>query len=187
MRTTRGNILAALLIGAIGLSSVAQARNVAGLNLPEQVQVAGRDLSLNGAAVQKLFIFKVYAVGLYLENKTADAREAIRSDEAKRIHLHVMHNASKSQISDALVNGMRKSGADMDALAERVEELKRQIPDVRGGEDLVITYVPGVGTELRGRGIQVTVRGKDFADALFGTWLGADPGVRRVREGLLGH
>lgn len=176
-------VLLGLLTAAAPL--VAEARVVAGAQLPEQVEVAGRELLLNGAAVQKVFVFKVYAVGLYLENPTRDPNRALEADEAKRIHLRVLRNASRNQIADALRSGMRKSGADMAALEARIQQLTRNIPDVRAGQELLITYVPGVGTELTGGEHKVTIPGKDFADALFATWLGADPGVRNVRRGLL--
>jgi hypothetical protein len=163
----------------------AEARLVAGKEIPDQIEVAGRELVLNGAAVQKVFVFKVYAVGLYLENPTRDPGQALKADEAKRIHLRVLRSASRKQIADALRNGMQKSGADMAALEERIQQLARNIPDVRAGQELLITYVPGVGTELSGQGRKVTIPGKDFAEALFATWLGSDPGVRSVRRGLL--
>lgn len=176
-----------MLVGAWLLaSSTADARSIAGAQLPEQVTVAGRELVLNGAAVQKLFIFKVYSVALYLENPTNDALQAMRSNEVKRIHLRVLHSASSKQIVGALRNGMKKAGGDMHALEGRLQQVTRQIPDVRAGQVLLITYLPGQGTELRTGGTRMVVPGKDFAEALFGTWLGPDPGVRRVREGLLG-
>lgn len=176
-----------ILALALLWAPAAQARVIAGTDLPDQATVAGKTLQLNGAAVQKVFIFKLYAVGLYLEQPTNDAEEAIQSDQTKRIQLHALHTAPKKEVAKALRSGMASSGADMAALEERILQLERSLEDVRAGHTLVITYVPGVGTELTGGDKKVTIAGKDFADALFSTWLGNDPGIKNVRKGLLGQ
>lgn len=183
----RKSLFAAIAVLGVALVPFnADARVVGGTRFPEEVRIGGRELVLNGAAVQKVLVFKVYAVGLYLENPTENPQEALAADNAKRIHLRVLRNASSDQIVGALRDGIEKSGADMAALESRLEQVNEAIPDVKKGEVLYITYLPGLGTELRGRTTRVVIKGADFAKALFSTWLGADPGVEKIRDELLG-
>lgn len=50
------------------------------------------------------------------------------------------------------------------------------LKDVQKGEDLVITYTPGVGLEVGGDASGgVFIPGKHFADALFSVWLDSHP------------
>lgn len=184
-QNTRLGLAAAL--GFALVASSAQARVVAGKELPDQTTVGGKTLQLNGTAVQKLFVFKIYAVGLYLEQPTNDPGQALESDQTKRIRVHVLKNAPKNTVVKALRDGMEKSGADMAALEPRIQQLERSLEDVRAGHTLDVTYIPGVGTELTGGGKKMIIEGKDFADALFANWLGDDPGIRKVREGLVGQ
>ena len=51
---------------------------------------------------------------------------------------------------------------------------------------LDFTYVPGAGTVVRGQGKEITIQGKDFADALFSAWLGPKPVNADLKHELLG-
>lgn len=154
---------------------------------PPEVEVGSKTLNLNGAAVMRKFVFDVYAVSLYLEQPTHDGREAMRSDQEKQIHLKMLRSASSDQIAGALREGIRAGGADLTGLQERIETLLGAIPDLHSGDTLDITYVPGAGTTLSRGKRGMTLPGKDFADALFSVWLGADPKMARVKAGLLGR
>jgi hypothetical protein len=60
------------------------------------------------------------------------------------------------------------------------------VPNVAEGDDMVMTYVPGKGTVVSVKGLEKgTIEGKDFADALFTVWLGADPVQENLKADLL--
>jgi len=49
------------------------------------------------------------------------------------------------------------------------------------------TYLPGAGVSVEVQGAtKGTIPGADFAEALFGIWLGASPPNPGLKEGLLG-
>jgi hypothetical protein len=169
------------------MATVSQARVLAGQEIPDQLALEGKNLKLNGAAVQKKFIFQIYAVALYLENPTRNARQAIESDQVKRIHMKMLRNAKKEQVADALRSGVQSNTKDLNPLRERLDKLLAELPDVKAGDEIFITYVPGKGTELTSpqkKGLLIP--GKDFADALLGIWLGQSNGIARIRRGLMG-
>ena len=147
----------------------------------------GRQLSLNGEAVMRKFIFDLYVVSLYLEQPTGDGQLALGTDRCKRIRLKLLRNASSAQMGGALKEGLKAGGADLRGLDGRIETLLAAIPDLRAGDTLDITYVPGVGTTFSRGEKQITLPGKDFSDALFSVWLGKDPKAAKVKAGLLGH
>jgi hypothetical protein len=61
------------------------------------------------------------------------------------------------------------------------------VPDLKDGETMSFTYVPGKGTTLSHNGKDLlTVEGKDYADAIFLLWLGPKPPSEDLKKGLLG-
>src|SRR5438270_5066129 len=128
-------------------------REVAGVVMSETVPAAGKTLRLNGMGLRTKLIFKVYVAGLYLENPTRDAATAIASDQVKRVDLRVLRNLSHSQVTEAIVEGFEKnSRAQLPALKARLDRFATMIPDVRDGERLTLTYVPGKGTIVNVKG-----------------------------------
>jgi len=80
-----------------------QGRELSGVNMPEEVSIAGRELRLNGMGVRKEKVFfKVDVVGLYLEQPTSDPTVAIRTDEAKRIVISMLRDVSREMFVQAV-------------------------------------------------------------------------------------
>jgi hypothetical protein len=181
----KSTLVALLLSSSLALPT--HARMVSGIPLSETIEVDGTPLALNGAALQKVLMFKLYTVGLYLEEPTADASKAIGSDQVKHLRLHVLHSLSKKQISGAIRDGfVREAAGGLPALQDRLQQLLGSLRDVEKGEELHLTYVPGTGTTIETAGERTVIAGKDFADALFAIWLGANTDVPKVKKGLLG-
>jgi hypothetical protein len=70
-----------------------------------------------------------------------------------------------------------------------LDQLSAGLADVKEGNVMTVTYVPGKGTTVAIQGgPSVTVAGKTFADALFRNWLGGDPADSGLKESMLnGH
>jgi hypothetical protein len=181
--------LSALVVSlTLALPAFAKEKEVAGVKFPETVSVEGKELKLNGAGLRTKAIFKVYAAALYLENTTKDAAQVISSDQTKRVRMVMLRDLEKAKITDAISDGIEKNNkAAMPALKERLDKLKGTVPDLKKGDDLTITYIPGTGTQVQSKsGEALTLEGKDFADALFGVWLGAKPVDGDLKDGMLG-
>ena len=167
--------------------TMAYAREVAGVRLPEVVSVAGKEIQLNGVGVRRRAIFfKVYVVGLYLEKPTTDARVAIASDEAKCIFISMQRDVSRDKFIHAVETAiMLNSGPSMATLRARLDLLEHALPALKKGDVLDFTYLPGSGTLMRCHGQELTIQGKDFADALFSAWLGPKPVNSALKRELL--
>ena len=180
----KGFVCCAAVLGITGT----QAREVSGVTMPEDVNVPGAKLRLNGMGVRhEMAFFKGYVIALYLEKPTADANLAIHGDEAKRVVITMLRNVSREMFVQAIESGiMRNSGAEMPALRARLDLLEHAVPDLKKGDVVDLTWVPGAGTLVRGQGRNMTIPGKDFADALFAVWLGPKPVEVPLKHELLG-
>jgi hypothetical protein len=177
----------AMLLGLISPLLV-QAKEVAGVSLPETTPVDGKNLKLNGMGLRKKMVFKVYVAGLYLETPSKEAAAVISSDQIKRIQLSILRSLSTAQINEAINEGFEKnSSAQMPALKARLDRLNAMIPNVEKGDQILLTYVPGRGTVVSAKNVEKgVIEGKDFADALFSVWLGGNPIQEDLKKALLG-
>ncbi len=177
-------IWCALIQGAAGY---ARSGGLTEPSLPRVVQADGRVLALNGMGIGTKILVHVYVVGLYLEKKTTDARAAIKTNEAKCIALVMLRKVSREQFVNAVEKGMvRESGLPIANLRSRLDLLEGALPALEKGDMVDFTYLPGVGTVVRGKGREMKIPGKDFADALFSVWLGPYADNSSLRHELLG-
>jgi len=175
-------------VTALGITR-AQAREVSGVTMPDAVNIAGEKLRLNGMGVRhEMVFFRGYVIALYLHKPTRDGKIAIQADETKRIAITMLRNVSREMFVQAIESGiMRNSGVEMPALRARLDLLEQAVPDLKKGDVVDLTWVPGVGTLVRGQGRNMTIPGKDFANALFAVWLGPKPVEAPLKRQLLGE
>ncbi|MFN2384783.1 MAG: chalcone isomerase family protein [Thermoanaerobaculia bacterium] len=180
------SVLAALL--CLGLAAEAGGRQIGGVELADTVTVEGKTLKLSGGGIRTRAIFKVYVAGLYLETPAGDAAAVASSDQVKRMQLVLLRGLDKGKITEAIMEGFEKnSKAQMPALKARLDRFNAMIPDLEKGDQIVLTYAPGKGTEVAAKGAaKGTIEGKDFADALFSVWLGPNPVQEDLKKALLG-
>ncbi len=163
---------------------------VAGVRLEEQIQPG--NLVLNGAGLRKRLFFQVYAIGLYLPKKTADAEEAIASPGPKRVAIHMLRNVGAAEFSEALAEGIRANHAEAEAkaLEPRVQALGAIMAELKEAKKGM-----AIALDFQGKDTQVLVDGKpagspiageDFYRALLRIWLGPRPVQDDVKKALLG-
>jgi hypothetical protein len=169
------------------LRAAAPTREVLGVKMPETIAVDDKVLRLDGIGVRKeKLLFNVYVVAFYLEQPTRDAQLAIVSDQEKRIQLSMLRDITRQQFIQALETAiLLNSREGMPALRSRLDLLESALPAPKKGDQLSLTYVPGVGTLLRSSVRELTIPGKDFADALLSVWLGPKPISGTLKRQLL--
>jgi hypothetical protein len=177
----------ALLVSLL-LAVPALAKEFKGVKMPDSIEVGGKTLKLNGMGLRTKAIFKVYVAGLYLEEPSQDPGLIISKDQARQVEMVMLRDLEKAKITEAIQQGFEKNNADkMPALKDRLAKLSASVPDLKDGQILKLTYVPGKGTTVKGgAGAETTIEGKDFADALFGVWLGKSPVDEDLKQGMLG-
>ena len=163
------------------------AADVSGVKVPDTVSVEGKTLKLNGAGLRKKIVFKVYVASLYLETPSKDAASIVSAEEIKRMRLSILRSLDARKITEAIEEGFEKNSRNqMAALKARLGRFDAMFPNVVEGDEIAMTYVPGKGTVVTARGADKgVIEGKDFADALFAVWLGANPVQEDLKKELL--
>jgi len=154
-------------------------RTVSGVTLPGTVDVAGHTLSLNGGALRKKMIFKVYVAALYLAQTSNSADQILSADAPRRMALHfISGHGTKEKMCTAWNDGLEANTPDASAvLKKQFAELCEMMVDTKDGDLMTLTYVPGSGTTVALSGTdRGNVQGKEFADAVLRCWIGPKPG-----------
>jgi len=165
------------------------AASLAGVTLPDTVQVGGTTLVLNGLGLRKKFVVKVYVAGLYLQQKSSDPDAIIKADAPKRIVMQFVRDVSKSQIADAFNEGFNNNAPDAEkTMKADIDRLLGALEPVKEGDQMVFTYVPGTGTTFAINGKEkLTIGAPAFGPVLFSVWLGPKPPTADLKKGMLGQ
>ncbi len=181
-------LLLSALMAAAPLAD--SARTLNGVALPATIEVSGQTLSLNGAALRKKFVVKVYVAGLYLATASGSADEILAADAPRQMLMHfISGHGTKDKMCGAWSDGLKDNTPGASAeLQQQFTELCGMMQDIKNGERMTLTYVPGTGTTIDIAGTDKgTIQGKDFADALLRCWIGPKPGPGEgFKKNLLG-
>lgn len=165
------------------------AGTLAGVTLPDTVQLGNESLVLNGLGLRTEFMVKVYVAGLYLSQKTSDANGIIKSDAPKEIVLHFLHDATKKQLNDAFAESIKENSPEAgQTVKPDLDRLFSVIEPLKAGDQMVFTYLPAKGTVFTINGKEkLAVPGPVFAQVLFSMWFGPKPPTAGLKKGLLGQ
>jgi len=182
-------ILLAVVVFLLAPICDLHAASLAGVTLPDTVQVGGTTLVLNGLGLRKKFVVKVYVAGLYLQQKSSDPDAIIKADAPKRIVMQFVRDVSKSQIADAFNEGFNNNAPDAEkTMKADIDRLLGALDPVKEGDQMVFTYVPGTGTTFAINGKEkLTIGAPAFGPVLFSVWLGPKPPTADLKKGMLGQ
>ena len=182
---SRAAVMVMLVLSTLGTTALAA--QLAGATLPDTLSAGDKTLKLNGLGLRKKAMFKVYVGGLYLESPSKDAGTILAADQGKAIRMHFLRDLTKAQLVEAFQEGFEANAKDKAGQKAAFDKMLALVPDVKEGETLTFTYVPGKGTTLRvgDKGLGA-FEGKGFADAVFSIWLGPKPPSQDLKKGMLG-
>ena len=166
----------------------ASAATLGGVSFPDNVVVGGESLLLNGLGMREATIFKVdvYVAGLYVKQRSQDARTLITTDEIKRLRLEFVREVDREDLTEAFDEAFDKLGV-ASTHAKALARLNGWMASMSKGNSLTLTYQPGKGVEVRLNGkLKGTISGAGFARALWKVWLGPHPPNAGLKTGLLG-
>ena len=170
----------------------ASAAEVAGVKLDDKVQVGDAPLVLNGAGLRKRAFFQVYAIGLYLPQKSASPAAVLGQQGAKRVAIHMLRDVGADTFTEALVDGIRAnhSEAEAKALEPRIRELAAIIAELKEAKKGMAIALDWNGKETillaQGKSMGRPIAGEDFYRALLRIWIGDKPVQDDLKKALLG-
>lgn len=173
--------------------NLAAAVEVAGVKFDDKTRVGSGELVVNGAGLRKKAVFKVYAMALYLPEKSGDAAAVLAAKGGKRISISLLRDLSAQQFVEALQEGVANnhSEAEMASLKDRLKQFSDTLlaaGEPKTGTSVFIDWLPESGTRLTVNG-QVKgkdLAGDDFYKALLKIWLGNKPVQDDLKQALLG-
>jgi len=160
-----------------------------GVAMDDSITVDGQKLVLNGMALRKKVIFKVYVAGLYLPQKETNAEKILAADGMRRLVMHWVRGVGTDKINEAWYEGLKANTPNHSpGLKKQFDTLCSYMEEVKDGDLIVFTYIPEKGTTVQVKGKEKgIIEGKEFADALFACWIGPKPGPGEdFKEDLLG-
>lgn len=171
------------------LASMVQAREFKEVNVPEEIVLSGKNISLNGVGMRTKFFFDIYVGALYLESAVKTTEEVLSQQGAKRVFMHIVYD---EVASEKLVAGWNSgfegnlSDEQLSALAEKIKTFNAMFDSALAGDEILLDYLPGQGTRVTIKGeVKGVIEGKDFNDALLKIWLGDEPADDDLKEAML--
>lgn len=154
------------------------AATIGGVNLADTTTAGGQTLVLNGAGLRKKLFIKVYTGALYLPAKQGSAERILAADAARQMVMHFTYNVEKEKIAEAWQEGLVNNTPNTTpAVKQAFSTLSSWMEDMKKGERIVLTYVPGAGTTVEVKGkVKGVLPDKAVADAILATWIGPQPG-----------
>src|SRR5687768_7443009 len=180
-----------ILAAALTVASIpASAATVAGVNIADTAEIGAQKVVLNGAALRKKFVVKVYVGALYLPSKQNNAAAILAADAPRRQVMHFLYDVDKEKMVEAWTDGLKDNTPNASAEVKTAfKTLSTWMEDMKEGQTIVLTYAPGTGTtvEVNGKN-KGTLGGKAIADAILNTWVGPKPGPGAdFKKGVLGQ
>jgi len=180
-----------LLLAGLVFSPLTAAREVAGINMPDTVQLSAGTppLVLNGAGIRRKFFFKIYVAGLYLPSHQTSTEAVLSLPGPKRVRMQFLY---KEVERDKLVTGWQEGfennldKASLEQLAPRLAKFNQLFRTMRRGDVINLDYQPEEGTRVIVNGnLQGVIEGADFYAALLQVWLGEKPADADLKTALL--
>lgn len=172
----------------------AQALTLHGVDIPPQVEVGGKTLTLNGAGTRYVFLFKVYTAALYLPQKSAQPQAIYTMAGPKELKLTMLRDVSGKELGDKLNEGIKNnlSPQEFSAFIPSLVQLGglfAQKNQIKTGETVTIQDIPGKGSTIAIDGVASggTFTEPQFFNSMLKIWLGKDPAEDRLKQALLGH
>ena len=175
-------------------TSYALAAEVAGIKFDDSAKVAGKDLKLNGLGLRTKLVFKVYAAGLYLPEKSKSVADILKQEGPRRVTLVMMRDLSSEDFSAAYMEGLNDNvdKAEKAKIASQLSKVGAMFASIQGlkkGDVLTLDWVPGSGSvyTLNGKTIGETLPDLAFYNATLRIWLGDKPVDSSLKSALLGE
>lgn len=190
MTTSSKRMLLPSLVLAALCAGVAQGKECKGVNFPDQAQVGGNQLSLNGLGLRQATVFKVnvYVAALYVAKTSSDPNALQASNAPSELILHFVRSVGADDLRKGWSEGFEKNSRDqLPVLKERIATLNGWMADVQSGDRLTFIHKPGAGLQVDLNGaVKGTIEGDDFFKAFLGIWLGPNPPNPEIKAGMLG-
>lgn len=187
--------ISALLLGGC-IAAGAQTANVVtveGAPFAATSQVGDKTLVLNGAGLRKRAVFKVYAAGLYVPEKSTSAATLLAQTGPRQIRMQMLRNVHAESFAQAMSEGLRNNHdaqqlARLKPQTDALDAALQAMGEVKKGDVVVLEFVPTMGLRIviNGRAHGNPIAGDELMAALLRVWIGDKPADDDLKKSLLG-
>jgi hypothetical protein len=167
---------------------------VAGVKFDDSVTVAGKELKLNGAGLRTKVIFKVYAAGLYLAEKKTTVPDVLTTSGPRRVSITMLREVSSDEFGKSFMEGLSSNTDKVERTRILPQTMKfgevfAQIQTLKKGDQMLLDWIPGEGTQcyLNGKKLGDLMPDVAFYNAVLRIWLGDKPVDSSLKPALLGE
>jgi len=186
-------LIAAIVFAAAGALANAQPVEIEGVKFQPTAQVGGQVLRLNGAGLRTRAIFKVYAAGLYVPQKTNSAAALLEQEGPRRVAITMLRDVDADTFVGALSDGLKANNteqrlAGFKAQIEALHANLKLIGEAKKGNVIHFEFAPEAGTRIVVDGQQKgsAIMGDDFFTAVLRVWIGDEPVDAGLKKALVG-
>lgn len=180
------------------LSWSASALEIAGVRVPEKVQMGELPLVLNGAGSRFMAgIIDVYVIALYMPDNRHTVAEILDAGRTKNVTIWFLTPLGIKVTSEQLLDATYKLMSEnmeagdlkkLDASWKQFAALFDAVKEFRKEDVLSVDYQPGKGMRISMNGkLLGTIADPDFMRAFLLVWLGAQPAQFDLKDKLLGQ
>ena len=188
------SLMAAALLAAGVQLPVFATVEVAGAKFDETATVAGKELKLNGAGLRTKVIFKVYAAGLYLADKKTTVPDVLGATGPRRVSIVMLRDVTSDDFGKSFMEGLSSNTDKLERTRILPQTMKfgevfAQIQTLKKGDQMLLDWIPGEGTQcyLNGKKLGELMPDLAFYNAVLRIWLGGKPVDSSLKPALLGE
>jgi len=179
-------LLSLVLVGLLILPAFAT--EVAGVKLPDTLEIAGQQLQLNGYGIRKKYFFKIYVGSLYTAQKATTTAQVVDGAGGKLLRMNFLYSkVEKEKIVGGFAEGIKKNSPELINDPAVVKFLGLFDADFieKDQVDLAISADNNVSVIHNGRQLG-TIQSENLGKAILLIYLGQDPADDDMKDGMLG-
>lgn len=171
------------------LSLNVQAITVDSINFDDKINVAGKDLLINGVGIRKATFLKikVYYGALYLSQKATTPGSFLGTADPKQIVMHFVRDVEVKDLKKTYLEAFEGANKETyKTMLPTLEAFNANLGDIKKGERMIITFLPdGAALNFAGKTFP-KVGDANFSKALLNMWF-INPLDEGLSHGLLGQ
>lgn len=187
-------LIMALCVWTLALTSAANAATIEKVDFPDEINVDGQKLVLNGGGLRKkkkfFKLWDVYVGALYIPAKSNDAKAILASPSLKVIEMVYVRSIDKETLQEGWEESFKKvCGKDCDALKDQLKAFNDSMVDVKDRSRLRLTFKKSsVDIDLKAKENKTAmVDGEAFRKVLLEMFLGENTTAPELKPKLLGQ
>ena len=177
-----------LFVLGMAFTSSAQDIKSHGVTFPSKMKINDKVVKYNGSGLREKYFFDLYVSALYLTETSSDAKSIINSDEEMCIRIKLVSDkVTRDKFVETVKEGFENSSEGKATESEINGFMKFFSKEFKSGDDIILIYKPGVGTQAYMNGEKLgTQSGIEFKKALWAIWFGDKPADKGLKNAMLG-